>query len=110
MIEETPNKAPWLKPFQFKKGESGNPNGRPKNTSIEAKLRKRLSEGENGDRIVESLISVALREALSGDFRFWNTILERVDGKVAERIAGPDGEGLTVVLERAESKIGTDSS
>tara|TARA_R110000824_G_scaffold54582_1_gene150657 strand:- start:29 stop:361 length:333 start_codon:yes stop_codon:yes gene_type:complete len=110
MTEETPSKSPWLKPFQFKKGESGNPNGRPKHTSIEAQLRKRLTEGENGDRIVESLISVALREALSGDFRFWNTILERVDGKVAERIAGPDGEGLTVVLERAESQSGTDSS
>ena len=108
MTEETPNKAPWLKDYQFKKGQSGNPNGRPKGTSIEAKLRQRLSEGENGDRIVQSLISVALRQALNGDFRFWNTILERVDGKVAERIAGPDGEGLTVILERADAVGDTD--
>ena len=108
MTEETPNKAPWLKDYQFKKGQSGNPNGRPKGTSIEAKLRQRLSEGENGDRIVQSLISVALRQALNGDLRFWNTILERVDGKVAERIAGPDGEGLTVILERADAVGDTD--
>ena len=106
--DQSGDKAPWLKKHQFKKGESGNPGGRPKGTSIEAQLRKRLSEGEAGDKLVDSLITVALRQALNGDFRFWNTILERVDGKVADRIAGPDGGGLTVILERADMKLETD--
>ncbi len=96
---EPDDKVPWLAPYRFKKGESGNPNGRPKGMSIESQLRKRLSAGESGEKIVESLINVALRQALNGDFRFWNSIIERVDGKVADRIAGADGEGLTVILE-----------
>jgi hypothetical protein len=99
MSDESKDKAPWLKDHRFKKGQSGNPGGRPKGTSIEGQLRKRLSEGEAGDKIVESLITVALRQALNGDFRFWNSIIERVDGKVADRLAGHDGEGLTVILE-----------
>ena len=59
--------------------------------SIEAQLRKRLADGESGEKLVDSLITVALRQALNGDFRFWNSIIERIDGKVADRIAGPDG-------------------
>ena len=103
MSEDKKDKAPWLDKYRFKKGESGNPGGRPKGMSIESQLRKRLSEGESGEKIVESLITVALRQALNGDFRFWNSIIERVDGKVADRIAGPDGEGLTVILENIQS-------
>jgi hypothetical protein len=103
MSDEKKDKAPWLDKYRFKKGESGNPNGRPKGMSIESQLRKRLSTGESGEKIVESLINVALRQALNGDFRFWNSIIERVDGKVADRIAGADGGGLTVILEHMRS-------
>tara|TARA_R110002167_G_scaffold25264_7_gene87885 strand:- start:1352 stop:1690 length:339 start_codon:yes stop_codon:yes gene_type:complete len=98
-MTEKDDKAPWLEEYRFKKGQSGNPGGRPKGLSIESALRSRLASGEDGEKIVESLIAVALRQALSGDFRFWNSIIERVDGKVADRIAGADGEGLTVILE-----------
>tara|TARA_R110000803_G_scaffold148551_7_gene214036 strand:+ start:870 stop:1244 length:375 start_codon:yes stop_codon:yes gene_type:complete len=104
------DKVPWLAPYRFKKGESGNPNGRPKGMSIEAQLRKRLNTGESGEKIVESLINVALRQALGGDFRFWNSIIERVDGKVADRIAGPDGGGLTVILENMRSETNDDDT
>ena len=104
MTDDGKDKAPWLEQYRFKKGQSGNPGGRPKGMSIEAEMRKRLSDGESGERIVESLINVALTQALSGDFRFWNSIIERMDGKVADRIAGPDGGGLTVVLEKFGAK------
>ena len=104
------DKVPWLAPYRFKKGESGNPNGRPKGMSIEAQLRKRLNTGETGEKIVESLINVALRQALGGDFRFWNSIIERVDGKVADRIAGADGGGLTVILENMRSETNDDDT
>ena len=98
--DERPHPAPWLQQYEFKKGQSGNPGGRPKGVSLQGELRRRLGEGGTGDKLVESLITVALREALRGDFRFWNSVIERVDGKVADRFAGPDGGGLTVVLER----------
>ena len=96
-----PGKADHLKPYQWKKGESGNPSGRPQGRpSIEAEIRRRLSENKDGDILVEGLVTAAIRKALEGDHRFWTSIIERLDGKVAERLAGPDGEGMTVILER----------
>ncbi len=81
------NKAEHLERFRWKKGESGNPSGRPKGSvSLEAELRRRLSDGEEGERLVQGLISQAIRQALGGDFRFFNLILERLDGKVADKV------------------------
>jgi hypothetical protein len=86
---------PWLKRFQFKPGQSGNPGGRPKGSvSIEAELRRRLDNGEEGEKIVKGLVTQALRRALEGDYKFFNMILERVDGRVADRLAGHDGGPL----------------
>ena len=89
------NDRPWLKQYQFKKGQSGNPGGRPKGSvSIEAALRRRLADGEDGDKIVQGLVTQALRKALEGDYKFFNLILERIDGRIADRIAGHDGGPL----------------
>ena len=110
MSEDKKDKAPWLEEYRFKKGESGNPGGRPKGMSIEAQLSKRLADGESGEKLVDSLITVALRQALNGDFRFWNSIIERIDGKVADRIAGPDGSGLTVILESMRNNGDNDTT
>ena len=86
---------PWLKQHQFKPGQSGNPGGRPKGSvSIEAELRKRLAEGEEGEKIVQALVSQALKQALKGDYKFFNMILERIDGRIADRLAGHDGGPL----------------
>lgn len=86
---------PWLKKHQFKPGESGNPGGRPKGTvSIEAELRNRLTNGEDGEKIVQGLVSQALKMALKGDYKFFNMILERIDGRIADRLAGHDGGPL----------------
>ena len=103
---DKPGKADHLKPYQWQKGQSGNPSGRPKDQpSIEASMRQRLSEVDDGKQLVDALVMTAIKKALKGDHRFWTSILERLDGKVADRLAGADGEGLTVILERfAKSK------
>lgn len=86
---------PWLKQYQFKPGQSGNPGGRPKGSvSIEAELRRRLADGEAGEKIVQGLVTQALRQALEGDYKFFNMILERIDGRIADRLAGHDGGPL----------------
>ena len=106
--KEEKGKADHLKQFQWKKGQSGNPSGRPKGIpSLEAALRQRLEQSD-GEDVMRALVDVAFKKAMKGDHRFWTSILERLDGKVADRIAGADGEGLTVILERAGGKDDTD--
>lgn len=87
-------------PHRFKPGQSGNPNGRPKGSSITPRL-KRIIEENNGE-IADALVKSAIKNALKGDFRFWNAIMERVEGKVADRIqhSGDGGGPLKITIER----------
>ena len=68
----------------WKKGESGNPKGRPKDKPITAALRELMDR--NDGEAIKALAAVALKNALKGDFRFAKEILERIDGKVAEQL------------------------
>ncbi|HPP29052.1 MAG TPA: DUF5681 domain-containing protein [Phycisphaerae bacterium] len=82
-----------LKPF--KPGQSGNPGGRPKGRkSITAALRRLLDSGIDGKDLYEALAKAGLSKALKGDHKFWSEILERIDGKVPDRIADADGQPL----------------
>ena len=74
----TRNLIPW------KPGQSGNPKGRPKGTGLTDRLRKIL-ERDDG-RAAQALVEVAVREALKGDFRFWDRIYDRMDGPVKQQI------------------------
>ncbi|MCH8270225.1 MAG: hypothetical protein IH985_03330 [Planctomycetes bacterium] len=68
----------------WKPGQSGNPKGRPKGTGLTDRLRKIL-ERDDG-RAAQALVEVAVREALKGDFRFWDRIYDRMDGPVKQQI------------------------
>ena len=68
----------------WKPGQSGNPLGRPKGTGLTDRLRKIL-ERDDG-RAAQALVEVAVREALKGDFRFWDRIYDRMDGPVKQQI------------------------
>ena len=82
-------------------GQSGNPGGQPKGKRITTLIREALEREHEGKRVVEALAEIMIREALRGDFRFAKEILERIDGKVPDRITGDeDGGGLTVVFRR----------
>lgn len=65
-------------------GESGNPKGRPKGTSITDRLRK-IVERDDG-KVADALAQAAAKAALKGDFRFWNAILDRLEGPVPQRL------------------------
>jgi Family of unknown function (DUF5681) len=78
---------------QFKKGQSGNPNGRPKGAkSLSDRLMKALNELvtiiENGSRRkipkCDALVKQLLNKALGGDIRSIKLILEMV-GPLSER-------------------------
>lgn len=73
------------KATRFKKGQSGNPKGREKGFGITDRLRKIVEQDKDGT-LAEALANAATEAALAGDFRFWNAIVERLDGKSLERV------------------------
>ena len=66
------------KPFQ--PGQSGNPGGRPKSTSITSILRQRLTD-EDKIKIADALI----RGAIAGEMDKIRELLDRHDGKVPNK-------------------------
>ena len=88
----TPGVTPeGFKDHLWKRGQSGNPKGRPKGRlSLTALLRAKLQEvvdPETGETNADLLIRRIINEAkANGDFRFLNLALERMDGKVVTTI------------------------
>ncbi|HPS53674.1 MAG TPA: DUF5681 domain-containing protein [Phycisphaerae bacterium] len=112
---KNPNSIKNLDLGKFKPGQSGNPAGRPKGYASLSERLKLLLEKSVGDIITESektvilknqgkgflelsiadaIVKTAVRESLKGDFKFIDMLWQRIDGKVAERIAGHDGGPL----------------
>jgi len=87
-----PNSIENLKRYQWKPGQSGNPGGRPKGRSIIEEVKMML--GKKDGQLAEALASVLLQQALRGHFRFFKELLDRIDGPVANRLAGHDGGPL----------------
>jgi hypothetical protein len=88
-----------LRPFP--PGVSGNPGGRRKGTSLTRRLNAILDRTEfDGEplpagRCVADLVAEAIvREAIAGRFPFAKGICDRLEGKVADRLAGPVGGRL----------------
>ena len=74
----------------FKKGQSGNPGGRPKGIHITALIRefaqKPVPGDESGLTRQELLADLLWRMALKGNEMAYRTILERAEGKVKDRL------------------------
>ena len=76
----------------FKPGQSGNPTGR---TSAHQLTRALIQAFEKDDgTLAEGLIRMAFKHAIAGKFSFFKEIYDRLEGKVPDRIAGPDGEAI----------------
>lgn len=68
-----------LKPF--KKGQSGNPGGRPKWKHI-----TEILKSEKNQEKLEEMVNVVFDLALKGDMRAVEYISDRLEGKVAHRL------------------------
>lgn len=69
---------------RFRPGQSGNPKGRPPERPLTASLREALDA--NDGELIETLARVAVDKAEGGDFRYFKEIMDRVDGKVTNRL------------------------
>lgn len=89
--------------YQFKPGQSGNPGGRPKGSrSITAIIQRMLDAGDDTNNIAEKLAKCGLLSAES-DFRYWKEIVERIDGKVADK-QETDGK-LEIVVRYVDKPV-----
>jgi hypothetical protein len=87
-----------LKSHRWKKGQSGNPSGKPKGTlSLVAMLRKALQDDPEKCRaIIENLMDNAAHRPDEKSLAFIREILDRIDGKPAQTIQGPDGGPIEI--------------
>ena len=94
----------------FKPGQSGNPAGRPKGLrNFSTIIRKALNEkieipveggGKKKIRLDQAMVIAQIKTALKGNTKAFNAIIDRVDGKVAEKheLTGKDGQPLPAAL------------
>ena len=97
------------KDYLFKKGQSGNPNGRPKGSvSIVAAIKKKLLEIEpaNKKTYLELFISRLFLKAIKeGNEKLMIDIIDRVDGKALQRIENKEID-VSSELDKLESDYG----
>jgi len=72
---------------RFARGKSGNPGGRPRGESLTARLRRYLDgRDKDGRHRAERLAQKIAELALSGGIQAIRLVLDRMEGKVTERI------------------------
>lgn len=104
MVSETPKPQKPIPPNPpWSPGQSGNPKGRPKGTSLTLTLRKLLDTPVPGKDITyaEAVIRRLVAEAMKGSTKAANIILERIDGKVIQQVevTTPDPHGIESVTD-----------
>ena len=73
--------------YAWQKGASGNPAGRPREYKITELIRQELqASGQSGEAVAAGLARVAIEKAQDGDFRFYNLIVERMEGRLSEHL------------------------
>ena len=70
----------------FKKGQSGNPNGRPKLPDLNTALIKYLTKREGGEDQLEIVVNKLVDKAIEGDLKAIEMLLDRTYGKPKQSI------------------------
>ena len=99
-----PNPAPE---HRWKKGQSGNPDGKPSGTlDFKTKWFKFIDKvaTQNNitpDEVDEQLLAVAFKQAKDANYPFWKDIHDRVHGKASESMDVTSG-GKPIVINVAK--------
>lgn len=89
MSTQNSEKAACLKPFQFKKGQSGNPGGRPKTKPFWDAIQKHLEEHPED---AAAIIRDHFKRAKKGSIAHARELMDRTDGPV-KQVTEHTGEG-----------------
>ncbi len=78
---------------QFKPGQSGNPGGRPRGTTLTKLIAGLLEKDElkdvdlnGGPKVADAMVHTIVKKAIEGDYRFVELVMNRIDGKVPNPI------------------------
>lgn len=69
---------------KFKKGQSGNPKGRPKLPDLKEAIAKILSEEKDGYTALDAILAALRKKAAQGDVRAAQELLDRGFGKAKQ--------------------------
>jgi len=99
-----------IEKFKYKKGQSGNPKGRPKGTlkDIKVVLQDLLSQEKNGTQLIDGLMSVVVNKALKGDLKAVEMLLGYTYGKATQRTEITGAEGEPIEIKHDLSKLNID--
>ena len=98
LVKQEKNKARPKRPGRWKKGESGNPNGRPKGSVSLVGMLKKLLEENPGEG--EAVVKQWIEDAKGGRFPQLKEMIERIDGKVADKIESDNKVQVTVRYDK----------
>ena len=100
----------------WKKGKSGNPNGRPrKEACITTVLQSRMGvvpQIDIGGKVntktwAELIADSLLVNAYKGNAAAMHELMDRIEGKVAQPVTGADGEPISFTLNLDNASEGT---
>lgn len=92
------------KPWLFKPGQSGNPEGRPKGkknyeTEMEEAIKEYAKLNNKTPEQVKLMIYMrGASDALKGEYNFYRDFMDRVHGKPLQRIGNPDGSNIKPIM------------
>lgn len=82
---------------RWKKGESGNPKGRPKKIpELRELLANVLGDEKDGKTAAEAILMAIRNKAIKGDVRAAELLLDRAYGKAAQPIETPSNLTVTI--------------
>ena len=90
-----------IEQHQFKKGQSGNPNGRPKKLpKLDELLSDILGEEKDGITAAEAIMKALRSKATKGDIRAAEVLLDRAYGKTKQttELTGSNGDPVQIII------------
>lgn len=59
----------------------------------------------DGENVADQIVRMTIEQAKMGDVHARRDVWNRIDGKVPDRIAGPNGEPVKMVVEVNRDKV-----